>query len=73
MDEPMDGLFASRPQNAVHVPDLLECGGRKHAYWYLHFKVVFVQLDPNVGNGLLKKLAWPQNQDQLQVPRKSPL
>lgn len=71
----MDILFDSSQQNGLHAPadQMLECGGRKHAYRYLHFKVVPVQLDPNVSDGLLEEPTWPQNQDQLQVSRKSPL
>lgn len=45
----------------------------KHAYRYLHFKVISVQFDPDVGDGLLEEPGRPQNQNQLQVPRKRPL
>lgn len=45
----------------------------KHAYRYLHFKVISVQFDPDVGDGLLEEPGRPQNQNQLQVPGKCPL
>lgn len=45
----------------------------KHAYRYLHFKVILVQLDPDICDSLLEEPGWPQHQHQLQVPWKSPL
>lgn len=45
----------------------------KHAYRYLHFKVILVQLDPNVCDSLLEEPGWSQHQHQLQVSRKRAL
>lgn len=45
----------------------------KHAYRYLHFKIVLVQLDADVCDSFLKELGGPQHQHQLQVPWKCPL
>ena len=45
----------------------------KHAYRYLHFKVVSVHLDADVGDGPLQEAGRPQHQHQLQVPRKRSL
>lgn len=45
----------------------------KHAYRYLHFKVILVQFDPDVCYGPLEEPGRPQHQDQLQVSRKRPL
>lgn len=45
----------------------------KHAYRYLHFKVILVQLDSDVCYGPLEEPGWPQHQDQLQVSWKRPL
>ena len=45
----------------------------KHAYRYLHFKVVPVHLDADVGYGPLKEPGRPQHQHQLEVPRKRSL
>lgn len=44
---------------------LRQCGGGKHAYRYLHFEVVPVQLDADVGDGLLEEAAGSQDQHQL--------
>ena len=45
----------------------------KHAYRYLHFKVILVQFDPDICYGPLEEPGRPQHQDQLQVSRKRPL
>lgn len=44
-----------------------------HAYRYLHFKIILVQLDPNICNSLLQEPGWLQHQHQLQVTWKCPL
>lgn len=46
---------------------------KRHAYRYLHFKVISVEFNANVSNGSLNKPRWPQNKYQLQVSRKCPL
>lgn len=45
----------------------------KHAYRYLHFKIILVQLDSNVCDCFLNEPGRPQYQDELQVPWKCPL
>lgn len=45
----------------------------KHAYRYLHFKIIPVQLDSDVCDSFLKEPGRSQHQHQLQVPWKCPL
>lgn len=45
----------------------------KHAYRYLHFKVIPVQLNAYVSDGPLEETGGPQHQHQLEVPWKCPL
>lgn len=45
----------------------------QHAYRYLHFKVILVQLDSDVCDSFLEEPGRPQHQHQLQVPWKRPL
>lgn len=45
----------------------------KHAYRYLHFKVILVHLDPNVSHSPVEEPGWPEHQHQLQVSWKCPL
>ena len=46
---------------------------QKHAYRYLHFKIILVQLDPDVCDRPLEEPGRPQHQHQLQVSWKRPL
>lgn len=64
-------------RNAKHVDVNDKYGtyenSQTHAYRYLHFKVIAMHPDADVGYCSLNEARWAQHQNQLQVSRERPL